>query len=158
MVVPIKEISILAVLADRDFSFRAYSIPVMISILAVLADRDFTADLTPLNLEDFNPRGPCGPRRPVAVTPTVAAKFQSSRSLWTATKPLHSRSVAFLISILAVLADRDLLKYETAKGRAERFQSSRSLRTATRSTSPITAMESLFQSSRSLRTATFSDI
>ena len=81
----------------------------------------------------FNPRSPCGPRPPPEQTAAMMAEFQSSRSLRTATigSPGHPRANQFqssrslrtatsaqpqlvhltaLISILAVLADRDLGK------------------------------------------------
>ena len=110
---------------DRAFDLR-------ISILAVLADRDTpahtghclaeefqssrswrTATLLTKKLEtvqkNFNPRGPCGPRRGMNVKNTFeAVQFQSSRSLRTATPvQLQAQLLVGGISILAVLADRD---------------------------------------------------
>ena len=57
-----------------------------ISILAVLADRDYPAK--PRNHHiygDFNPRGPCGPRPDFQAALDAHMGFQSSRSLRTAT-------------------------------------------------------------------------
>ena len=56
---------------------------------------------------NFNPRGPCGPRRNHHGQRQHSGKFQSSRSLRTATVPLPPESSQGAISILAVLADRD---------------------------------------------------
>ena len=126
-----------------------------ISILAVLADRDNPSQTTELQNYNFNPRGPCGPRPASTATRMRSSPFQSSRSLRTATAlptgrkavwrisilaVLADRDVMGLllisvlwISILAVLADRDLAGYRTGT-RQLRFQSSRSLRTATAKT------------------------
>ena len=83
---PIVDISILAVLADRDNTDKRERLVTDISILAVLADRD---------------TGAC----PGCALPS---RFQSSRSLRTATMLfLAPVVVAPQISILAVLADRD---------------------------------------------------
>ena len=147
-----KDISILAVLADRDHSHGAAGIALSISILAVLADRDAltperyappafqssrslrtaTADANgPWDYnQNFNPRGPCGPRLFVKLLNLEGKTFQSSRSLRTATR------------ILPRLILRRLP-----------FQSSRSLRTATWLLVRC-RVSSEFQSSRSLRTAT----
>ena len=102
-----------------------------ISILAVLADRD--AQTWPLEGTDghFNPRGPCGPRRhgvvggrrgagisilavladrdgsPGSAGTNTSTIFQSSRSLRTATALCDFLRHPVVISILAVLADRD---------------------------------------------------
>ena len=102
----------------------------------------------------FNPRSPCGLRRPLVwPRPGPPPVFQSSRSLRTATmcslstRPTErsfqsSRSLRTAtilgvsipqyspISILAVLADRDI-EVNLARLRPKIFQSSRSLRTAT---------------------------
>ena len=86
--------------------------------------------LLDLLLSDFNPRGPCGPRLPV-----LPIQFWS-----------------YAISILAVLADRDMGQDGTGEGSTV-FQSSRSLRTATIIV-VLPAPGKPFQSSRSLRTAT----
>ena len=78
-------ISILAVLADRDRKTSRFVAPATISILAVLADRDRlrSADLQKAGY--FNPRGPCGPRRTQQKQTNTTKKFQSLRSLRTAT-------------------------------------------------------------------------
>ena len=58
------DISILAVLADRDASSLSAFPARRISILAVLADRDqIGCKATEENGQNFNPRGPCGPRQ-----------------------------------------------------------------------------------------------
>ena len=82
-----KTISILAVLADRDLLVRiAHVVLHQILILAVLADRDrIPATRSSPGTGHFNPRGPCGPRRP---EPGPGRRRQA-------------------ISILAVLADRN---------------------------------------------------
>ena len=108
------KISILAVLADRDVAaILAGELAHLISILAVLADRDapwcrwqppawryfnprgpcgprhgLAVDIARIN--DFNPRGPCGPRRPQTQRRPGPHRFQSSRSLRTAT---YERSI-----------------------------------------------------------------
>ena len=170
-------ISILAVLADRDcwcyffcgigrshFNPRGPCGPRParqihqgrlrpISILAVLADRDIWRHLAVSCWSHFNPRGPCGPRQRQRRTASPPKRFQSSRSLRTATHYdrlaalvpkgfQSSRSLrtatrfprrgrrAIGISILAVLADRDNALPFRAYALII-FQSSRSLRTAT---------------------------
>ena len=125
-----QSISILAVLADRDLRPAGARAGRRISILAVLADRD------------FRQRQKYGRQR-----------FQSSRSLRTATAGGVLEHTVHLISILAVLADRDPgitipslpSKHFNPRGpcgprrcfgnvrcAVDGFQSSRSLRTATR--------------------------
>ena len=102
-------ISILAVLADRDDIVRDIISHTWISILAVLADRDgvpspFLLEVSifqssrslrtatapaqghTATLKYFNPRGPCGPR----LSNCAGSNYE------------------YTISILAVLADRDL--------------------------------------------------
>ena len=103
-----------------------------ISILAVLADRDLELDLSRKNrTKHFNPRGPCGPRQRAFGGRRPQVIFQSSRSLRTATRAssgrngdhqyfnprgpcgpqllnLRPKEVPPNISILAVLADRDM--------------------------------------------------
>ena len=56
----------------------------------------------------FNPRGPCGPRRKYKVICYMDSQFQSSRSLRTATRNAEDGGNGGTISILAVLADRDV--------------------------------------------------
>ena len=123
-----------------------------ISILAVLADRDSwpcwaTSGAGHFNPRGpcgprlasqwhqpptmyFNPRGPCGPRHPAQPVHSPPRKFQSSRSLRTATEN------------------------KARTKREQTFQSSRSLRTATCFCQLLMVAWQLFQSSRSLRTAT----
>ena len=81
---------------------------------------------------NFNPRGPCGPRR------------HGADGTETETDG---------ISILAVLADRDFERAFDGLRPQEIFKSSRSLRTATPMVS-LSTVDIKFQSSRSLRTAT----
>ena len=58
-----------------------------ISILAVLADRDAGDSISKTVEPDFNPRGPCGPLPSIACSVFVDRfAFQSSRSLRTATR------------------------------------------------------------------------
>ena len=146
-------ISILAVLADRD---RAPGLrggeAGGISILAVLADRDRRWPRCRAPRRHFNPRGPCGPRLATPSRFGLRTGFQSSRSLRTATYKSRFLGSIRGISILAVLADRDLitgeilplprhfnprgpcgprlLAHRQDRG-AKIFQSSQSLRTAT---------------------------
>ena len=81
-----------------------------ISILAVLADRDFVCKAIKIIIRYFNPRGPCGPRPGSSFFPVGVMTFQSSRSLRTATLlPPPEIAVPPGISILAVLADRDVI-------------------------------------------------
>ena len=56
------KISILAVLADRDSNCPDSARILRISILAVLADRDDGLAVDIARIDNFNPRGPCGPR------------------------------------------------------------------------------------------------
>ena len=71
---------------------------------------------------NFNPRGPCGPRLVVPLDDsTVTGVFQSSRSLRTATCLAHHLMHKNTISILAVLADRDLNELLAACGRRKYF-------------------------------------
>ena len=80
----------------------------------------------------FNPRGPCGPRRCGRGSGDCQGRHFNPRG------PCGPRLVGLLtrdldegISILAVLADRDARLLQNAGSRQE-FQSSRSLRTATK--------------------------
>ena len=125
------KISILAVLADRDVHIQNLVPVLVISILAVLADRDTVAPAAASRAETFqssrslrtatwanwplevpfmyfNPRGPCGPRPGLRRTSISSAEFQSSRSLRTATRDVGAGVLQTNISILAVLADRDV--------------------------------------------------
>ena len=127
-----EEISILAVLADRDLPLMVEHDAGEISILAVLADRDIALISIALPPYHFNPRGPCGPRRGlpgclgrphgISILAVLADRdsspwrlpqpppiFQSSRSLRTATHGIVGGRRGAGISILAVLADRDQL-------------------------------------------------
>ena len=128
-------------------------------------------------LRNFNPRGPCGPRHHAGWRNRHSSLFQSSRSLRTATEYVKGCADDGIISILAVLADRDLrsmalpvqrirfqssrslrtatLKHILSERRIPEFQSSRSLRTATLHEDATYSANFTFQSSRSLRTATF---
>ena len=128
-----QEISILAVLADRDWK-QAMPSMFFFSFQSLRSLRTATRrgrGACTRCAADFNPRGPCGPR--LSALPGVA--------------------MGVIISILAVLADRDLEEYELFSGQDE-FQSSRSLRTATLKASLLLVKSLGFQSSRSLRTAT----
>ena len=137
----------------RLHMIESFCISLRISILAVLADRDGSGlklDLSRKN--NFNPRGPCGPRRGTINSANRRQLFQSSRSLRTATQEAVADKYTAMISILAVLADRDSSRSKTNSlntdfnprgpcgprpcltvwcGSTGRFQSSRSLRTAT---------------------------
>ena len=129
-------VSILAVLADRDLSDLTVYKTVKVSILAVLADRDhdyFTSCLPSPQFQSSRSLrtatlNQCGGRE-------RCQGFQSSRSLRTATAPAPDAVVALKVSILAVLADRDLESSLFNRPKTE-FQSSRSLRTATRQIAP----------------------
>ena len=169
------QISILAVLADRDQRLRRSIRKVCISILAILADRDAvtanfpyvdvlfqssrslrTATRPEISLRPsalhFNPRGPCGPRRTADQLAAWCFEFQSSRSLRTATWVGTVITSITGISILAVLADRD----PSFPGFPSRICISILAVLADRDVHDmdVTADGELFQSSRSLRTAT----
>ena len=79
------DVSILAVLADRDLASKPQERYLLVSILAVLADRD---QIRKIRLSS-------------------KTRFQSSRSLRTATGLMDRGAGAGGVSILAVLADRD---------------------------------------------------
>ena len=124
------EISILAVLADRDAARSALTSSESISILAVLADRDIhIVD----NISDI----------PISILAVLADRDVLGASV---------RHGGDVISILAVLADRDGSAARSPVA-ASAFQSSRSLRTATIHDA-VRDHFFIFQSSRSLRTAT----
>ena len=128
---PPAKISILAVLADRDGGLPGcLGRPHGISILAVLADRDSAlrpGDSTPPH---FNPRGPCGPRL-VAPNSPLKSLLISILAVLADRDILHSNLLdTRIISILAVLADRDP-RQGADDNKPSAFQSSRSLRTAT---------------------------
>ena len=130
-----------------------------------------------LPLSNFNPRGPCGPRRnaedkarsvfqisilavladrdPQAITGEgEARKNFNPRGPCGPRQHIHGLpDHAANISILAVLADRDSSRPKMPTT-PPIFQSSRSLRTATVEAVSIVLISKLFQSSRSLRTAT----
>ena len=102
-----------------------------ISILAVLADRDFSFDIT--GGVDFIFQSSRSLRTATSLAPrsTESLKlFQSSRSLRTATGGTVAVIAFPVISILAVLADRDVMR-TMPFWLTVAFQSSRSLRTAT---------------------------
>ena len=111
------DISILAVLADRDNQHvRRSGAMSWISILAVLADRDPWSWGTSSPSRYFNPRGPCGPRLRL-VGYTVRLVDISILAVLADRDPGDPDEVRRPhISILAVLADRDwpfcvMLKY-----------------------------------------------
>ena len=124
-------ISILAVLADRDLplcsmgcgtpvfqssrSLRTATVykgvrqpQVTISILAVLADRDGQSRRHPRQARNFNPRGPCGPRRNRPHKEHPGHHF-NPRGPCGPRPFVTSFVILVVISILAVLADRDHL-------------------------------------------------
>ena len=124
----------------------------MISILAVLADRDFPFPHSVSRMFHFNPRGPCGPRLLAVVSSVLTSLFQSSRSLRTATvSKLPLMESAFYFNPRGPCGPRQVQGHH--HGASSTFQSSRSLRTATRIDKSIKPF-AIFQSSRSLRTAT----
>ena len=103
----------------------------MISILAVLADRDRRGrGACTRCAADFNPRGPCGPRR-------ATVELLLDR---------------LIISILAVLADRD--RDHGARGRRRENFNPRGPCGPRPMSRSVTIRLEPFQSSRSLRTAT----
>ena len=79
-------ISILAVLADRDLHAEDHGVPGAISILAVLADRDLDVHdgLIPRNISIL---AVLADRDHPWMIPEPVRRFQSSRSLRTATFP-----------------------------------------------------------------------
>ena len=101
-----------------------------ISILAVLADRDnnlsggFPAALY------FNPRGPCGPRLSTGSGEKYIKDFNPRGPCGPRHGRQHQPGDPAAISILAVLADRDCFWRRDIEPKGA-FQSSRSLRTAT---------------------------
>ena len=125
------EISILAVLADRDsetgsnfndtvmyFNPRGPCGPRPAAPLTAPTDGSYFNPRGPCGPRPprrggpspcryFNPRGPCGPRPPASPSGGPRRRFQSSRSLRTATGPERHQHGHHAISILAVLADRD---------------------------------------------------
>ena len=174
---PGRDISILAVLADRDDnpalrrtinqlfqssrSLRTATLPLYaidnngnISILAVLADRDkpATKNLTLINI--FQSSRSLRTATTSWDFPGIKVKlFQSSRSLRTATVGGDASDLGVFISILAVLADRD------AKPRFPVSQTKNISILAVLADRDERAFGGLrpqviFQSSRSLRTAT----
>ena len=79
-----------------------------ISILAVLADRDDAFRYAHRLLEYFNPRGPCGPRRPTGSIWVVDENdFNPRGPCGPRLLTIFLISANVYISILAVLADRD---------------------------------------------------
>ena len=127
-----------------------------ISILAVLADRDeyLGGNRVPINVFQSSRSLRTATLRP-GVNSSSLKLFQSSRSLRTATCLGRCRGgLVVAISILAVLADRDVNALPFRAYALIIFQSSRSLRTATFGIPTGVPGLSVFQSSRSLRTAT----
>ena len=132
--VGVPHISILAVLADRDVASQWHQPPTMyFNPRGPCGPRPGCRAACPNRARDFNPRGPCGPRRQYYTyynspslqfqssrslrtatksrppTSTPGLRFQSSRSLRTATFLDWNEPIVDVISILAVLADRDPL-------------------------------------------------
>ena len=101
----------------------------------------------------FNPRSPCGPRHLATLSRVLLVPFQSSRSLRTATGNFGDHDNMTKISILAVLADRDLELDLSRKNRTKHFNPRGPC--GPRLFIKFLNLESeTFQSSRSLRTAT----
>ena len=124
----------------------------VVSIHALLAECDRRGNLVPSPICRFNPRTPCGVRRPIAVPIVTFAAFQSTHSLRSATvyggnvrslsefQSTHSLRSAtgagrrmvrtYDVSIHALLAECDLTVGRTSRGEIS-FQSTHSLRSAT---------------------------
>ena len=101
----------------------------VVSIHALLAECDNASMIIFFWMSSFNPRTPCGVRPRFVLVPYAKSSFQSTHSLRSATRPLHTPKVP------------------------RKFQSTHSLRSATRmfpGTGPIKS----FQSTHSLRSAT----
>ena len=79
----------------------------------------------------FNPRTPCGVRRPCSNPTPGSAVFQSTHSLRSATRILSLKFAMITVSIHALLAECDIASPPYTK-RAYRFQSTHSLRSATK--------------------------
>ena len=109
----------------QDYGFRH------ISILAVLADRDWKLVGGAFKNADFNPRGPCGPRLPPPKRDRLPPHYFNPRGPCGPRPANWARRWPWRISILAVLADRDA-HWVRPSATLTAFQSSRSLRTATR--------------------------
>ena len=96
------------------FHFRCEAFYFGISILAVLADRDFVRLVLDSKIfYYFNPRGPCGPRLRLGAAPAGRAAI-SILAVLADRDALRSHGIDLkeIISILAVLADRDFLTAE----------------------------------------------
>ena len=103
-----KHISIHAPLAGCDIQMCLRETDSRISIHAPLAGCDTSAPGAPGHATHFNPRTPCGVRRPKRCAKGNPQQFQSTHPLRGATSPLFSSSVIFCISIHAPLAGCDV--------------------------------------------------
>ena len=123
-------ISIHAVLWDRDVPGLYLSRNDSNSIHAVLWDRDYVIESELRKIQNFNPRGPLGPRRRADILRALVDAFNPRGPSGTATPLRGCLLLIDSISIHAVLWDRDwdLRGWHSGSGK---FQSTRSSGTAT---------------------------
>ena len=125
----------------------------MVSIHALLAECDGIGMIGYRIATGFNPRTPCGVRRPIARLPDCSTWFQSTHSLRSATPAGETETIMEPVSIHALLAECD-----STGGQPPRTTKSFNPRTpcGVRLTSQIsTRFSSAFQSTHSLRSATY---
>ena len=87
----------------------------IVSIHALLAECDLSSNWSAGFNPCFNPRTPCGVRRPIAVHTGSFVKFQSTHSLRSATVSVSPVGKMMVVSIHALLAECDLYGNGVAK-------------------------------------------
>ena len=128
-----------------------------VSIHALLAECDYKPSRSRNHVHRFNPRTPCGVRRPPPSRQSDCLTFQSTHSLRSATHRMRAFRERHPVSIHALLAECDFRKYPVRRAdlvvsihallaecdghglgirvQLHRFQSTHSLRSATSSVS-----------------------
>ena len=100
-------VSIHALLAECDPLRQPLRGSGQVSIHALLAECDVISVLSDSRINSFNPRTPCGVRRPFGMRIKFCWKFQSTHSLRSATIDKLKAAVKYLVSIHALLAECD---------------------------------------------------
>ena len=127
---PLKEVSIHALLAECDLSYKTKNNLTRVSIHALLAECDQPGTIKETLTKSFNPRTPCGVRHWRRCAGTILRKFQSTHSLRSATEADRFKDFLPEVSIHALLAECDKYRVILATY-AMMFQSTHSLRSAT---------------------------
>ena len=110
----IDAVSIHALLAECDLRTKGnYYVITKVSIHALLAECDFFNLYDTIVTRCFNPRTPCGVRRPFQAFNHNPYRFQSTHSLRSATGATPEMRTLYKVSIHALLAECDTTNQNT---------------------------------------------